>query len=408
VGPDIGETGLSIGYYDYTDTGSTIGFAPGNTLTYDICYNGMIVNDLDGYGVKSSDETVCTAKFDNGQLTIETLKAGTCTVTITKGEESASFGFASDGYMPDLSEVVRESNLSLGNRKTANTNSARNIFRNIGETFTATVLNGSSAITSKDGYTVTLSDGNVCSYTIEDDGSLTLTALAAGDCTVTITASDGSSVEFTFNVYGSNAAVPDIGETSLSIGYYDYTDTGSTIGFAPGNTLTYDICYDGRIVNDLDGYGVESSDETVCTAKFDNGQLTIETLTDGHCTVTITKGTDSASFIFESDGYQLTDPVVVNPSNLSLGNRKTANTNNARNIFRNSGETFTATVLNGSSAITSKDGYTVTLSDTSVCSFTIEDDGSLTLTALATGKCTVTITSGTDLDKSVVFTFNVS
>jgi hypothetical protein len=378
------------------DAGGTYSCVVDDIFTFDV-YDSE--EKITNYDVAIADESVCTVTKDaNGALTFTAKKFGDTMFAITTGTDTTWFAIHVGA---DLTLYWAEQEYNSEYSITPNSFFGHDI----NDHMELKVYNKGELITN---FKVELpADNTVC--TAENKGGiLVVETKGYGFCGVTIKTETGDA---TFVVWcpepeGGGQVVPGDGDTGLSIGYYDYTATGSTLGFAPGNTLTYDICYDGRIVDDFTGYSVESSAPDVCTANIVNGQLTIETLKAGTCTVKITKGEESALFGFESDGNRV-GPLLVGSSNLSLGNRETANTNDERFIRRNSGETCNITVYDG---ITPLKDYTVTMVDsqnTNVNGYTIEDDGSLTLSVVDAGTYTVTITASGDSGKSVEFTFEV-
>jgi hypothetical protein len=332
------------------------------------------------YNVSVSDENVCRAsKSGDGGFNVETVGEGDTVLTITTENSSASFTF----------HVGNPTNLAL--KSEGDELAACETFNcDPGDKIAFTVYDGSTKVTD---YDVAIEKEDVCKATIKEDGTLELEALSIGE-TILAIATENDTTWFVIHV----GAV-------LTLDFedddYEYPMNPNDIfGCKIGDTVIVNVYDKGVLITDYD-FEVKVLDEDgaepVCEiSKNEDGSLVCKAVRSGFCEVTIITKTGEARFYFNG-----LEKNAVSRRGLSIGFY----------FFANPGESFgcdiggslTVKVFNGDEIITDKDGYTVTLSDPTVCSYTIKEDGSLKFKALSDGDCKVTITIG---DETTWFNFH--
>lgn len=285
----------------------------------------------------SADPGVCSVAVNNGVLEITSVAPGDTTVTVTVGEESASFDWHVDdpnaGQQPDSGDNGEgeggDNNEEGGQQPdpvsaitffTANEtfNPGATLGDVIGGPYAMTVLLHGQPVTD---FTAVTSDPNVCSVAVTN-GVLEITGVAPGDALITVTheTSDGGEYEASFwwSVSDPNAGdqqpddgdeQPDVGQDS-GISLYWANDefcAGSSFGTGEAGPHTLAVWKDGVQLQASD-YSVTSEDESVCTVEKDGAGFLLVTCTgNGETVITVTVGDKSAKFTWCVDGFGLDD-----------------------------------------------------------------------------------------------------
>ena len=223
----------------------------------------------------SAEETVASAAVEGGTLTVSALSAGETTVTLTCGEVTVTFGVTvyerkapvkvADGIDFDLA-VGAEREFAVADYITANGNT----------------VSASSA------------EETVASAAVEG-GTLTVSALSAGETTVTLTCGDVT-VTFGVTVYERKAPVKVKDGEAIEIAFG---------GSERRNVADYITTYGNTV-------SVSSKEAGTATAEVADGVLTIAAVSSGKTTVTLTCGDVTVTFTVTVALPEVEAPVFEN------------------------------------------------------------------------------------------------
>ena len=309
------------------------------------------------YGAAISDGGVAGVEVAGGTLAVTATGKGTTTVTVTATD--------TDGLA-----ATQVFGVIVPNRPPLVAGSIEGRTIEVGE---AESLDLSSYFSDPDGdelvYAAAVSDAAVAGAAVEGE-AMTLTAVAKGAATVTVTATDTEGLTATqaFPVTVPNRppqAVGSIGERTLEVGESAVVGLPGYFEDPDGDALTF---------------AVASSDATLVDASVEGGELTVTAVAKGDASVTVT-ATD-AEGLTATHTFAVT---VANQPPLAMGSIE------AQTI-----EVDETASLDLSSHFTDPDGddlaYNAVVSDVAVAGVEVSG-GALTLTALAKGAATVTVTA---------------
>ena len=243
------------------------------------------------FSAASSDDAVATASVSGSSVTINGVSAGSATVTVTARDpggltatQSISVTVEAVNQAPVAEGTIDDLQLVVG-----------------GETTVDVAANFSDPDEDELGYAATSSDTAVATVTTEG-AVVTITAVAAGSATVTVTASDpgelSASLEFGVTVTDPNeapVAEGTIDDQTLVAGAEATVDVAANFSDPDGDELTY---------------AATSSDDAVATVAAAGTVVTVTAVAEGSATVTVTAsdpGGRSASLEF---GVTVTPPPV--------------------------------------------------------------------------------------------------
>ncbi|WP_419942446.1 Ig-like domain-containing protein [Candidatus Palauibacter sp.] len=336
----------------------------GDEVTVDV---SSFFSDPDGdeltYTAESSDAAVLTASTSGSSLTVTAVSAGTATVTVTAADpggltatQSAEVTVEAANQAPEAVGTIPARAMTAGDEVTVDV---------------------SSFFSDPDGdeltYTAESSDAEVAAAGIEGS-SLTVTAVAVGTATVTVTAADPEGLTAT---QSAAVAVGQANQAPEALG----TIPSQTL--TEGDAVTLDV---SSFFSDPEGeeltYTAESSDADAVTAGMEGSSLTVTAVAVGTVTVTVTAAdpegltaTQSAEVTVEA-ANQAPEAVGAIPARAMTEGDEV--------------------VVDVSPFFSDPDGdeltYTAESSDAAVAAAGIEGS-SLTVTAVAEGSATVTVTA---------------
>ena len=336
----------------------------GDEVTVDV---SSFFSDPDGdeltYTAESSDAAVLTASVSGSSLTVTAVAAGTATVTVTAADpggltatQSAEVTVEAANQAPEAVGAIPAQAMTEGDEVTVDV---------------------SPFFSDPDGdeltYTAESSDAAVVAASIEGS-SLTVTAVAVGTATVTVTAADPEGLTAT------QSAAVSVGQANQA---------PEALGAIPAQTLTEGdaVTLDvSSFFSDPEGeeltYTAESSDAEVVAVSVEGSSLTVTAVAVGTATVTVTAAdpegltaAQSAEVTVEA-ANQAPEAVGAIPAQAMTEGDEV--------------------VVDVSPFFSDPDGdeltYTAESSDAEVAAAGIEGS-SLTVTAVAEGTATVTVTA---------------
>ena len=313
------------------------------------------------FSVMSTDESIATVKLEDSTLTIEGLYVGSATITVTAtdvdgGMVTNEFTVEIENVTPTVAMSVDDQSFDrrapLGIDLSGNFSDADGIV---------------SSIMAKVG------DGSIVEAMVDENSMLSLTALAVGETTITLTATDdnGTSVVDEFVVTVVNIVpevanmVPDQNTTRVTDLTVDISDTFN----------------DPDASNDMLTLTAMVDDGTFVEAVLEGSTLTIKGLAVGTTNVTLT-ALDADGGMVETmftATIENIDPVVANSvPDQSMDRRAPLSLDLGNTFSDEDGSSVTITVTIGSGAVLSAAPI---------------EDSMLTLTALAVGETTITLTA---------------
>ena len=243
-------------------------------------------NDSLGYSASTSDSAIATAAMSNGALSITPLAAGSATITVT----------ASDGSLSGVQSIPVTVSAPSNSAPVA-VGSISAIVLQVGGD--AASVNIAPYFSDPDndslGYSASTSDSAIATAAMSNE-ALSITPLAAGSATITVTASDGSllatqTIGVTVNPAAAEAVEVHANSAPISSGSIPSqtlsTGDGATSIFLPG----YFSDSDGDTLT----YTASSSDSGTAAANVLNRTLSIAPLAAGSATVTVTASDASLS-----------------------------------------------------------------------------------------------------------------
>ena len=329
-------------------------------------------SDPDGdtltYTASSSDGTKATASVSGSTVSITGVAAGSATITVT----------ASDGALTATQTIA----------VTVTTNRAPTT---VGTLPAMTVGIGTNAVQLDVRSKFSDADGDTLTYTASSSdttkvtvslagGTVNISGLALGSSTITLTASDGAlSATRTFSVTAVNNRAP------LKIGTMSWSPT------VPDTTI---VDVSAKFV-DLDGdtltYTAVSSDSSKATVSVSGSDVTMTAKRMGTTTITITASDGGLSV-----SHQFTVTVKKRNPNQPV---TTVGSIPAENFAHPA----SASSVDFSSYFSEADGdamvYTVTSSDNTIATASLSGT-TVTITPVAPGRATVTVTADDGQDSS--------
>ena len=315
------------------------------------------------YTAASSATAVLTVSLTGSNLTITAVAPGTATVTVTATDPGGLTAAQSTGVTVEAANQAPEAVGTIPAQAMT-----------VGQTATVDV---SAFFSDPDGdaLTYTAESSNEAALTAGLEGtSLTLTAVAVGMATVTVTAADPDgltamqSAEVT--VEAANQAPEPVGTIpaqTMTVGQTATVDVASFFNDPDGDALTYTA---------------ESSNEAALTAGLEGSSLTLTAVAVGTATVTVTAA--------DPDGLTATQSAEVT---VEAANQAPEAVGTIPAQTMTVGQTATVDV---SVFFTDPDGdaltYEVESSDAGVVSVALSGS-TLTLTAVSAGTATVTATA---------------
>ncbi len=367
----------------------------GNPFTRNLDASPEVFNDPDGdaltYTASSSATNIATASIAGSTLTVSSVAAGNATISITADDKNG--GMASTTFTVTVTMVT--------NRQPTVVNTIPSQSLTVGGMPFTRDLNTAPVIFSDpDGdaltYTASSSATNIATASIA--GSLlTVSPVAAGNSTITVTANDNkggtASTMFTVTVTGNRAPVVAnaIPNQSLTAG---------------GSAFTRDLNASPAVFTDLDGdaltYTASSSATNIAAASVAGSMLTVTPTAVGTAMITVTandgkSGTVSTTFMVTVGTAPNRAPTVANMiPNQTLtagGTSFTRDLNAPPPIFSDpDGDALT---------------YTASSSATNIATATLS--GSAIIVApVAAGNATITVTANDGKGGSVSTTFGVT
>ncbi len=328
----------------------------GDTLTYE--------------DATSSNTSVATTGLSNSTLTVTPVAKGSATVTVTAndGEDKVSPTFTvTVSNRPPVCNIPNQTLTAGGS---------------------AVTLNLNDHCSDDDGDTLTYEDATSSNTSVATTGlsgsTLTVTPVAKGSATVTVTANDGEDkVSPTFTVTVSNRPpVCNIPNQTLTAGGSAVTlNLNDHCSDDDGDTLTYE--------------DATSSNTSVATTGLSGSTLTVTPVAKGSATVTVTA----------NDGEDKVSPTFT----VTVSNRPP--------VCNIPDQTLTAggsaVTLNLNDHCSDDDGDTLTYEDATSSNTSVATTGlsnsTLTVTPVAKGSATVTVTADDGEDKvSPTFTVTVN
>lgn len=260
-------------------------------------------DDADGddelmFEASSSDETVATEMIDGTTLTVTAVAAGTATITVK----------ATDGKIDTPISRMFVVTVHPENNKAPTTVSGTSLDVIVQVVDDPTeVLNLSLYFNDKEddtlAFEVSSSDDTIATATVDDATSmLTITAIAAGHATVTVTASDGmssnddvpneaASIELKVRVL---AATPEPDPENNPPTSTSIDDMSLTVGGDP-RTVDLSMHFSDADADDTLTYSASSSVSAIATASVTESTLTITAGSAGTATITVTASDGEAS-----------------------------------------------------------------------------------------------------------------
>ena len=288
------------------------------------------------YDAESSDPGVATVAVDGAAVTVTGVAAGRATITVTATNKGgkAEQSFVITVQLPAIA-------LTLGG-------AAQEI--ELADYFGDEVT----------GYEVTVSPSGIV-HVSRSGSQLTLTAIAAGEATVTITATNaGGSVEQAFAI----TVVPPAPSAVGSI-------EAATITEGATHMVTASDYFAGEGVT----YTAESSDPGVATVGVEGAEVTLTAVALGSATVTVTATSGGGS---AEQSFAVT---VVPPAPAAVGSIEAATITEGATHMVTASDYFV-----GEGAM-----YTAQSSDAAVATVAV-DGAAVTVTAVAAGSATITVT----------------
>ncbi len=364
---------------------------PGASYTVPLEAEGAAVfSDPDGdtltYTLHNADSTKATATLDaaTATITVTGVAAGATTITVT----------ASDGVGGTVDDPFTVTVESTANRTPAVTNPIADFAaRPEGVYIVALQTPGAAVFNDPDGdaltYTVTNSDPTKATAVLNPaTGWITVTGVAAGATTVTVTASDGhggsASDAFVVTVRSEANARPTVANPIADL------------AARPSSVYQVPLEAEGAAVfNDADGdtftYRVTNSDATKATATLNpaTATITVTGVAVGATTVTVTA----------TDGHGASASDTFDVTVRATGNSAPTVANPISDIAARVSSTYQVPLeATGAAVFNDPDGdtltYSLTNSDSTRATVTLNAaTATLTVTGMAAGASTVTVSA---------------
>lgn len=336
---DEGESASTISFgwaNEYFGPEAGIGDYVGGPYSVTVWQDGAQVTE---FTAKSADTNICTVAASNGVLEITAVAPGDTTVTVTVGEESASFNWHSEDPNADQQPDSGDEQPEEGEQQ-PDMGEDTSIILSWGDTVVEPGATMSSDSTEPNVMTVWLNGERVTNFTVESsDMSVCDVCKGAGDtievrnggkygwATITVTVGDKTAC---FEWLREVPAKPEDAQ-----GINLYWDGGvitreENIG-APAGIYVMTVYDNGVCISD---YTAESSDTTVCkVSKTGDGLLVVEALKPGSTVIDIAVGNKGSVFYWETvdepiqepdqpenmPGITLTDGLIIAPGGSGFG-----------------------------------------------------------------------------------------
>jgi len=365
----------------------------GAAFTRNLNASPTVFNDPDGdaltYTASSSATNIAMASISDSTLTVAPVAAGNATITVTAndgkgGTRSTTFTVtvgAAANRPPMVANAISNQTLTVG-----------------GASFTRDLNASPTVFTDPDGdalaYTVTTSALNNATANISGN-TLTVAPVSGGVATITITANDGkggmTSTNFLVTVNRPPTVANLIPNQALTVGDASFT---RILNASPAVFTDPD--------GDPLGYTTSSNASSIATASISASTLTVAPVAVGNVTITVTAndnrgGTVSTTFTVTVGTAANRSPVVANaisPTTIIVG-----------------GAPFTRDLNAAPVVFTDPDGdaltYTASSSVTNVATAGIAGS-TLTVSAVAAGSATITVTANDGKGGVVPATFGVT
>jgi len=360
----------------------------GSSFTRDLNAAPTVFNDPDGdalsYTASSTASGIAPASISGSTLMVTPVAGGSATITVTAndgkgGTVSTSFSVTVN-RPPTVANTIPNQTLTVG-----------------GSSFTRN-LNASPAVfNDPDGdalsYTASSSASNIATASISGS-TLTVTPVADGSATITVTANDGKggTVSTTFTATVVSANQPPIVANAIP-------NQTLTVG---GSSFTRNLNASPAVFNDPDGdalsYTASSSASNIATASISGSTLTVTPVAGGSATITVTAndgrgGTVSTTFTATVNRPPTVANIIPNQTLTIGGSSFTRNLNTAPAVFSDpDGDALS---------------YTASSSAAGIATAGISGS-TLTVTPVAGGSATITVTANDGKGGTVSTSFSVT
>ena len=315
-------------------------------------------DDMLTYSEMSSDEMVATAMVDmDGMVTITAVGAGDATITVTATDTQSGMG------TQEIMVTVAANMPPMGG-------DAIEVMMTMGDDPMMVPTMFTDAEDDMLTYSEMSSDDMVATAMVDMDGMVTITAVGAGDATITVTATDTQSGMGTQEIMVTVAAnMPPMGGDAIEV--------MMTMGDDPMMVPT--MFTDAE--DDMLTYSEMSSDDMVATAMVDmDGMVTITAVGAGDATITVT-ATDTQS------GMGTQEIMVTVAANMPpMGG-------DAIEVMMTMGDDPMMVPTMFTDAEDDMLTYSEMSSDEMVATAMVDMDGMVTITAMGAGMATITVTA---------------
>ena len=367
---------------------STIQYFNTPAATFTVSTTGGSGSGSLAINIAPSSSTICAdATVTGGPLTVKTLGVGTCVLSVSKATDS--------GYNATTSAQISIA-VTKGNQDSLVASAspgALTFTANPKATSTISVTGGSG----NGAQTITVDSGStaVCSYS---DVTKLITALAPGNCDLTITKAAGADGLFLAQTSKLRVVVAKTAQTKLNLVAAStqliYSDTQK-----PTTTLTLS----GGSGTGAVTYSVDPGAASVCSVSVVNNVPVVTSTYYGFCVITATKAGDS---IYADATATATIRIAL------AGTQIFASVPNSSESYVAAPGTISTVTVNGSLP-NDVISYSVDSASKAICSVT-GNGTTASVTALSTGVCSILVidvakaSDGTLIASSSVATFTIT
>ncbi|MCD8307118.1 MAG: Ig-like domain-containing protein [Clostridia bacterium] len=248
----------------------------GNTVSTEVEITVLPADATDkSWTAESEDESVATAKNEDGTLVITAVGAGTTTITITAEDGSGAYATV-DVTVNKAPNPIQS--ISIGEDLSIDVGSSETV------TVTVTPTDADDA-----GWDWSVSEDGIVSVTKEENNTLTITGLSAGTVTLTVTSTADSTITASAAITVSNVPVNSITVyqngavlSSLITSVAEYDSITLSVVVGPGNATSKDWT------------ATAAGDITITAQSVEDGTITIYGDTTGSGVLTITAADDDS------------------------------------------------------------------------------------------------------------------